>query len=330
NPLIAEELARVAAAPPPFIESAAAGLAEGLFDLAGELAQQGRVEGATINVRLALALHRDFPAAQALLGSLLEAAQRWDAAIVLYRSIAPGTPYAWNGRLRTAAVLERIERIEEARGVLEAMAAERPERTDALVALADMLRAREHWAEAITAYDRVFERIRAPEQPSWTLHYTRGIALERAGTWERAEAEFLKALELERDQPLVLNYLGYSWIEQGRNYDRALQMLQRAVSLRPRDGYVTDSLGWVYYRMGDHVEAVRWLERAVELVPDDPVINDHLGDAYWRVGRVNEARFQWNRALSFAPAAKEVPLIEAKLRGGLADDQANSQPPAAQ
>jgi len=143
--------------------------------------------------------------------------------------------------------------------------------------------------------------------------------LERSKQWERAEADFLGALELEPEQPFVMNYLAYSWVEQHRNLDNAKSMLVRAVELRPNDGYIVDSLGWVYYRLGEYEAAVPQLERAVELRPQDPVINDHLGDALWRIGRRNEARFQWRRALSLEPEADQVPSIEGKLSSGLPD-----------
>jgi Flp pilus assembly protein TadD len=94
-------------------------------------------------------------------------------------------------------------------------------------------------------------------------------------------------------------------------------MLERAVSLRPTDGYIVDSLGWLFYRIGRFREAVQNLERAVELKPQDPVINDHLGDAYWRVGRRAEARFQWQRALGLEPEADLIPTIRTKLDRGL-------------
>jgi Tfp pilus assembly protein PilF len=97
----------------------------------------------------------------------------------------------------------------------------------------------------------------------------------------------------------VLNYLGYSLVEQGRNLDEALNMIERAVAASPGSGYIVDSLGWVLYRLGRYEEAVSQMERAVELVAVDPVVNDHLGDVYWAVGREREAEFQWRRALSF-------------------------------
>jgi Flp pilus assembly protein TadD len=123
-------------------------------------------------------------------------------------------------------------------------------------------------------------------------------------------------LELKPDQPLVLNYLGYSWIDRGENLQRGLQMIQKAVELRPEDGYIVDSLGWAHYRLGDYPSAVQYLEKAIELVPEDPTINDHLGDAYWQSGRPFEARYQWRRALQFGPQDDEIKPIQAKLDGG--------------
>ena len=153
----------------------------------------------------------------------------------------------------------------------------------------------------------------------WLL-YSRGIALERAKKWDRAEKDFERALRLNPDQPYVLNYLAYSWVEQGVNLQRARKMIERAVEQRPDDGYIVDSLGWVLYRLEDFKEAVVHLERAVELRPRDPTINDHLGDAYWRADRRREARFQWKRALTLDPEPEMVSAIEDKVRNGLKDD----------
>ena len=130
-----------------------------------------------------------------------------------------------------------------------------------------------------------------------------------------AEADFLHALQLSPDQPYVLNYLGYAWTEQGRNLPRARQMIERAVELRPNDGSIVDSLGWVLLQQGDTAGAVRFLERAVELDSEDATVNGHLGDAYMAAGRKREAQVQWRRALILNPEPQEVQALEAKLAG---------------
>ena len=150
----------------------------------------------------------------------------------------------------------------------------------------------------------------------WPLLYSRGICLERIKQWPRAEADFKLALRLKPDQPDVLNYLGYTWVDAGVNLEAGRAMLERAVSLRPRDGAIVDSLGWALYRLGDYSGAVQHLERAVELKADDPTINDHLGDAYWQVGRVAEAVFQWRRAQAMNPEPEQIEPLKEKLRTG--------------
>ena len=155
------------------------------------------------------------------------------------------------------------------------------------------------------------------QKPNWLIFYFRGICFERSKQWASAEADFKRALELSPEQAHVLNYLGYSWIDQGVNLDEGMKMIRRAVDQRPDDGYIVDSLGWAYYRIHNYEEAVKHLERAVELKPEDPTINDHLGDAYWKVGRTLEATFQWAHARDLKPEPDDLKKIVEKLRTGL-------------
>lgn len=289
------------------------GAAEVFRNISGLLNRERLNTEALMFLRMSLALEPDNPTALFSLGQLLEQRSRGDLAIDAYRQINADTPYHWYARLSIADALHTQDASEEAIAILRKMADERTDRVDAIRALADILRIEERYPEAIEAYDRAFDR--AGGKAEWQLYYTRGIALERGKNWARAEQDFLKALEIEPDQPLVLNYLGYSWVEQGVHLERAKAMIETAVAKRPEDGYITDSLGWVLYRMGDFEPAVGYLERAVALEPGDPVINDHLGDAYWMVGRRNEARFQWIRALSLEPDADVETEIRLKLDG---------------
>ncbi len=312
-------LARLAAgAPAPRdVRDARSGMAEGLANMAALLSQEGVPDVAMILARMALAVRPGFDVALLLVGDILDGQQRAADAIAAYGRLDNASPLAWAARIRAAQLLDRVDRTDEAVERLRAMAAERPERADALVALGDLLRFKERYEEAIEAYDAAFGRVDPAAERYWALYYSRGIALERAKRWPRAEENFLKALEFRPDQPHVLNYLGYSWVEQGRHLERALEMIERAVKLRPNDGYIVDSLGWAHYRLDNFDRAVHYLERAVELRPQDATINDHLGDAYWRVGRRYEARFQWRRALALGPEPGEAPRIEKKLEEGL-------------
>jgi tetratricopeptide (TPR) repeat protein len=303
--------------PPPLIGSAEDGLAEALFDLASVVNQPETLDLALLYARSALELRPHMVLAELLLADVLSAQNKPELSLATLAKIPQSSPYWWSARLRIAANLELLDRTDEAITQLKAMAAEEPTRAGADMQLGDLLRGKKHFTQAVEAYDEAIQRFEAAGMPErWSLYYSRGIALERAGEWQRAEADLRHALELKPDQPLVLNYLGYSWIDRGENLDRGLKMIQKAVELRPEDGYIVDSLGWAHYRLGDYSSAVQYLEKAIELVPEDPTINDHLGDAYWQSGRPVEARYQWKRALQFGPQDDEIKPIQAKLDGG--------------
>ncbi len=305
--------------PAPLVSDAREGLAEALLGTASVLPRRHGPEAALVYARFAIHLREDLDAARIAVGEILEAAGRPSDAGRVYGQVAPDSPFSWTARLRTAVTLVGLGRLAEATATLRDMADERTERIDALVLLGDSFRGAENYDEAAAAYDEALARAAPAEDRHWALFYARGIALEQLDAWSRAEADFLQALELEPDQPQVLNYLGYSWVIRGHNLEDAKAMLERAVAQRPTDGYIVDSLGWALYRTGDYDGAVRALERATELVADNAVIIDHLGDAYWRVGRRTEARFQWKRALAFDAENDIAEEIRRKLAEGLAD-----------
>ena len=304
----------------PALGSARDGMAEGLFDLASALHQEGSDETAIIYARLALLLRPQFPLNQLLVGDILSNSGHNEEALAQYQEIGKDRALGWTARLRVAESLTRLERYDEAATVFDALAAEHADRADPLVRLADLRRANKQYAEAIKAYDRALERIPHLEERHWTVLYGRAACYERVGPWEKAEKDLLAALELSKDQALLLNFLGYSWVDKGLNVARAKTMIERAVALRPKDGYIIDSLGWALFRMGDTKGAVTQLERAIELKPLDPTINDHLGDAYWAVGRETEALFQWRRALQNSDEAELTETLTKKLKehGGVA------------
>ncbi len=301
------------------VSNAQEGVAEAMFGLAGAFAREdGGVRLSLVYVQLALALNPEMEAARLLLGNVMEAQQRWEAAAETYAVIPEDSPYYRTAQIGRADALGRIDQIDEALATLTELEETFPEEVNLPIARGDLLRRAERYEEAGVAYDRAIELIDEPEPRHWSLFYARGVTRERTGDWDNAEADLKKALEFRPNQAHVLNYLGYSWIEQGKNLEEARGMIERAVEVRPDDGYITDSLGWVQYRLGDFEEAVKTMERAVELNPTDPVINDHYGDTLWSVGRRLEARFQWKRALSFKPDDEELKdRIRAKLADGL-------------
>lgn len=299
------------------ITSARDGMAETYFMLASALPAERDDWLPLVYARLALALRPDHGDAILLTGQLLERAGQYALADDVYDSMSSDSPQYLGAQLGKANALARSGEIEAAIESLRALVQERPESVLVYSALGDLLRREEQFAEAEQAYSTALGLLETVEDRHWVLIYTRAIALERMGEWERAEPEFRRALEFVPDEPQVLNYLGYSLIDKGLKLDEALGMIERAVEAEPDSGYIVDSLGWAFYRLGRYEEAVPVMERAVELMPTDPILNDHLGDVYWAVGREREARFQWRRALSFAPHPDlDVDLVRRKIEEG--------------
>ena len=311
----------------PAVRTAADGVAEVYLAMAATLRQQNALDLAQIMLRLALDMRPDFAAARLLLSDLQDAGKQPAAALETLTDLPATDALAPVATLRRAALLDEADQPDAAVAALEALADQHPDRPEPLAQLGDVLRRRNRFPEAVAAFDRAVARIGTPSRANWPLFYERGIALERAGQWARAEADFQFALELSPDQPGVLNYLGYAWADQGRHLDRARQMIERAVEQRPDEGSYVDSLGWVLLLQGDKEGALERLERAVTLLPEDATVNGHLGDALDAVGRHREAVFQWRRALNLQPEPAEASRIEAKLQA--APDADAVPPPAA-
>jgi tetratricopeptide (TPR) repeat protein len=300
------------------VATPAQGAAEALAGIGAAVGQEGGLEVASLYLRLALYLDPQTAGGLAALslGNLLDANEQGEAAIRTFESIAPDSPFRALGVLRAALALDRMEKTEEAQRAFEEAVRRAPDDVQTYIQYGNMLRGRERFAEAAEIYAKAIEKIPEPGTADWSLFYFRGIAYERTKEWAKAEADFRRALELSPDQPLVLNYLGYSLVDKAMNLEEAMAMIGKAVELRPNDGYIVDSLGWAHYRLGRYDEAVTELERAVSLKPDDPVIHDHLGDAYWKTGRRLEAQFQWRHARDFGAKAPELDLILRKIAEG--------------
>ena len=322
--LTAKERIKRGARPSPIVNSPQEGAAEALYGMGAWISRRGGEDLGLVYLQLALYLHPTHPLALIALADLYSAVKKPELAIKLYERVPANSPMRRNANIQLAIDLDGLERTDEARKLLDKLIAERPKDVEAILALGHILRGRKKYAECADVYSKAIATITNAQKSDWLVYYFRGICFERARQWDTAEADLKKALELFPEQPQVLNYLGYSWIDQGVNLDEGMRMIRRAVEQRPEDGYIIDSLGWAYYRLGQYDEAVKHLERAVELRPEDPTINDHLGDVYWRVGRLHEAKFQWSHAQDLKPEPEELLKIEEKLKVGLTDNPSSA------
>ncbi|MEO0916314.1 MAG: tetratricopeptide repeat protein, partial [Pseudomonadota bacterium] len=275
------------------------GIGDVYFSIANALRSEAQAGYTVLYARMAAAIRPDHIDALLLSAELLESLDRFELATEVYDLVPRDDPSFHAAEIGRAEALRRSNREGAAIEVLEQLAETHGHLPLVHVTLGDTLRGLERFADAIAPYNTALSLIEVPEEQHWIVYFARAISFERTKQWEQAEADFRKALELRPDQPQVLNYLGYSFLEMQTNYDEALAMIERAVELRPDSGYIIDSLGWGLFRLGRYDEAVGHMESAVEKMPVDPIVNDHLGDVYWAVGRYREAEFQWHRALSF-------------------------------
>lgn len=275
------------------------GMAEVFYSIGAVLQGETASDYALIYARIASYLRPDHIDSLLLTAELLDEMGQYDLAGETYKRVPKSSPDFHSAELGRAEVLRRAAKPDAAIEVLEQLALDFPEQASVYSALGGLFRQQENYEAAVQSYDKALSLTPEAGRGRWFLLYARGIAHERLSEWPKAEADFRAALELNPDQPLVLNYLGYSLVEKQEKLDEALDMIKRAVAERPDSGFIVDSLGWVLYRLGRYDEAVSHMERAVELMPVDAVVNDHLGDVYWAVGRTREAEFQWKRALSF-------------------------------
>jgi tetratricopeptide (TPR) repeat protein len=317
-------LMRIAAGTKPesLIRSPADGAAEALFGIAASLTDNQSAEASILYLRMTLYLRPDLGLAQVLLADRFESLRKYDTAIGIYRGIAPSSPYYRMAQVQAALDQQRVGDNDSAIAGLKKLLAAEPRDSESWVALGDIYRASGKFHESVDAYDQAEKAIARPSKRDWPMLYARAMAKEKLKQLDESEADIQAALKLSPDQPELLNYLGYSWVDRGRNIPDALAMLEKARSLRRYDGYIVDSVGWAYYRLGRFDDAAKTLGEAVLLVPGDATINDHLGDALWRSGRRIEARFQWNHAIAFSDSDTDKAEIERKLKIGLSEKPA--------
>ena len=318
EPMAVQGLARLGTSEKPerLVRSPAQGAAEALFGIAASLSDQNSADVAVFYLRLALFLEPDMDLAKIVLADRFEALNKYEDAIATYKSLEEKSVYRSAAAVQVALDETKLGKNDEAIAELKAMTQEAPKDITVWTALGDAYRNLSKFTEAADAYDHAVAMLGTDSKTSWPLYYARAIAEERSHRWDAAETDLKHALQLSPEQPQVLNYLGYSWVDQGRNLPQALAMLEKARSLSPFDGYIVDSVGWAYYRLGRYDDAVKTLEAAIQLVPGDATVNEHLGDAYWKTGRKLDARFQWSHALAFGPDKNQRAELEKKLQTG--------------
>jgi tetratricopeptide (TPR) repeat protein len=293
------------------------GAAEALFGIAASLTDEASTDVSILYLRLALYLRPGLDLGAVLLADRLEGLQKYDDAIAVYGTVDRASLYWRLAAVEIALDEARLNRNDAAIAHLKALTAADPDDVEAWTALGDTYRSTSKFAEAAEAYDHAVKLHGDGKPGDWPLYFARAVSEDGSKNWSAAEIDLKKALVLAPNEPTLLNYLGYSWVDHNRNIPEALAMLEKAQSLKPTDGYIADSVGWAYYKLGRYADAAKALQKAVELVPGDPTINDHLGDAYWRVGRKLEAQFQWNHALAFGPDDAEKAVIQKKIADGL-------------
>lgn len=293
------------------------GISELLYNLAETLYGQGMNETSIAFSQVSLFLNKNSDISNYLLAENFQLLGKQKKAIEILKKISLQSYLGWNSHLKIADLYLNLKKYDEAKDYLLKLKSKKKNRIDIYYKLGELYHLQKDYAKAISSYTTGIKFLKNPEKKHWYIFYSRGMSFERSKKWIEAEKDFLYALELFPNQPLVLNYLGYSWIDFGRNLQEAQELIKKAVKLRPNDGYFIDSLGWAFYRMGDYKNAVIELEKAVEKVPNDPIINDHLGDALWRAGFENEAIFQWKRALIYNPENELKEIIIYKLEKGL-------------
>jgi len=319
HPLVDAVKAKIDAKQRPgvFAANAQAGAAELFHSIGVALAREGTGDIAAVFLQLGMYLDPAADVIDLVYAQMLDSAGQHEVANAIYDKLPANSPLKPMAVVRVAENLDALGDHDEALRRLGNIVTTNPDDLEALSVLGDLQRSAKKYAEAADTYTKALAVSGGNSPTDWRFYYVRGISYERSKEWPKAEADFKKALALNPDQPQVLNYLGYSWVDQGSNLLPALDMIKKAVSASPNDGYIIDSLGWAYYRLGRYDEAVTQLEQAVQLRSTDPEINDHLGDAYWRAGRKLEARFQWNIAASVDEEGAVKERVALKLKDGL-------------
>lgn len=303
---------------PKLIDSAQKGEAEALFNI-GTVFRNIQTDVSQLFTALALYLNENHDIARVSCADLLEFNHRFKDALSQYEKVSPTSPVYLMAQLKVSSLYVLLGQLSEGLEKLKKLEALYPNNYQVLFHLGEAYRMLNRPNQAIKYYEKALALDEQEQSENWTIYYALGMVYERNHQWSKAEKALLKAVDKSNRHPIVLNYLGYSWLKYNQNSNEALYMIFDAYRQNPEDGHIVDSLGWALYRMGKYEEAAKVLERASEYLPGNAIVYDHLGDAYWQNGRFDEARFQWQHALSLQEDAEELnkDIIRRKIKNGL-------------
>jgi len=274
-------------------------IAEIFYVIANIYSTEKNYQLSNFYLKISFFLNNKFTPNKALLAENFFYQQKYELSKKIYNSLKSiGPVYSWYASINLAIILSDIEDKEYAVFDLE-------DEFNLLLnpdlehnyELANFFKDREYYQESIKYYSLALQNIKQNHFLFSKILDRRGTSYERLGDWDNAEKDLKESLRILPDQPHVLNYLGYSWIDRGINIDKALEMIIRANELKKNDGYITDSLGWAFYVKKNYLDAEKFLQRAVEILPLDPIINDHYADTLWMLNKHIQARYFWKHVL---------------------------------
>jgi tetratricopeptide (TPR) repeat protein len=294
--------------------------AEILYITANALSSQSIYPLSNFYLNLAKFLNEDFHSYDTLLAENFYKIENFKEAKKIYNSLSKkGEAYSWYSAKQLARIYLQEEEKEKAIKIIS-------DTYDNLINkeiyetfdYAEFLKNNERFKESIKFYSEIISKVKNNHPLYAEATDGRGVAYERIGEWENAEKDLLASLKANPDQAYVINYLAYSWIEQGVKIEQSLSMLEKANKLRSNDPYIIDSLGWALFKLKRFKESKKYLQLAVRLMPGDPIVNDHYGDVLWKNGNEIQARYYWNYVLNLEKAEDELKkVIEEKLTKGL-------------
>ncbi|MFZ4761802.1 MAG: tetratricopeptide repeat protein [Alphaproteobacteria bacterium] len=313
------------------------GIALLFSDLGGVLLRNKETDIALFYARLALWLDPNNITAKLLLATILDDNGQTEQAFTILGNVHGLGVDEWSVGIMQANILQRQNKKAEALAILQKLHKGVINHAETTSLLGAYLQMEDKYAEAIKVYNQWLDHETGTARQKATMVFARALAYLESKDWPKAEKDMQEALRLDPENPSVLNHLAYSWIERGLQIDESIKLLEKAVSLKPNDGNVLDSLGWAYFKKGDYATAAEYIENALHYEPNHPTISDHLGDAYWQLGHYRQASFLWKKALKNLQEKEASDLtdedkgvisaLQKKLASGTADKSAQHTEP---